>query len=151
MEASARPPARRLTVGGVIGEAFRLYGAHAAVLLGTAIVIFVIAGVIQGVLRETDSWVLQLLGALVSLIASVLYTGFVVSLVADVRDGKRDFTVGQLLSSASHAIARLIGNGILYAIGVGVGLFLLDRPRALLADDLGGHRARDRGRAPGCG
>ena len=32
---------------------------------------------------------------------ATLYTGFVVTLVADVRDGKRDFTVGELLSSAS--------------------------------------------------
>jgi hypothetical protein len=132
MEAATPAPARRLTVGEVIGEAFRLYGAHAAVLLGTAIVVFVIAGVIQGVLRETDSWVLQLIGALVSLIASVLYTGFVVSLVADVRDGKRDFTVGELLGSASGAIPRLIGNGILYAIAVGIGLFLLIVPGLFL-------------------
>jgi hypothetical protein len=128
MEAVTPAPARRLTVGDVIGQALRLYGAHAAVLIGTAIVIFVIAGVIQGLLRETDSWVLQLIGSLVSAVASVLYTGFVVSLVADVRDGKRDFSVGELLSSASDAILRLIGNGILYAIGVGIGLVLLIVP-----------------------
>jgi hypothetical protein len=131
---SATPPAppqrhaHELTVGNVISEAFRHYGAHFVTLIGTAFVIFVVAGVIQGLLRETDSWVLQLLGALVSAVAAVLYTGFVVSLVADVRDGKRDFTVGQLLSSASNAIARLIGNGILYAIAVGIGLALLIVP-----------------------
>ena len=69
-------------------------------LVGAAVGIFVISGVIQGLLNEADSWILQLVASLVSLIAGTLYTGFVVTLVADVRDGKRDFTVGELLGSA---------------------------------------------------
>ena len=40
----------------------------------------------------------------------------------------RDFTVGELLSSASPAILPLIGNGILFGIAVGIGLFLLIIP-----------------------
>lgn len=121
-------PAHELTVGNVISEAFRHYGTHFATLIGVAIVVFVIAGLIQGLLQSTDSWVLRLLGSIVSLVAGVLYTGFVVSLVSDVRDGKRDFTVGELLSSASPAILPLIGNGILFGIAVGIGLFLLIIP-----------------------
>ena len=133
MEAATPPappprPAHELTVGNVISEAFRNYGAHFATLIGVAIVVFVIAGLIQGLLQSTDSWVLRLLGSIVSLVAGVLYTGFVVSLVSDVRDGKRDFTVGELLSSASPAILPLIGNGILFGIAVGIGLFLLIIP-----------------------
>jgi hypothetical protein len=116
----------------VISEAFRLYGAHFATLIGTAIVVFAIAGVIQGLLQETDSWVLQVVGSLVQLVAGVLYTGFVVSLVNDVRDGKQDFTVGELLRSASHAILPLIGNGILFGIAVGIGLLLLIVPGLFL-------------------
>ncbi len=134
MEASATPPAqpappgRELTVGGVIGQALEHYRAHAGVLLGVAVVIFLISGIVQGVLNDTDSWVLALLASIVSLVAWTLYTGFVVSLVADVRDGKRDFTVGELLSSASHAIVPLILNGILLAIGIAIGFVLLIIP-----------------------
>jgi hypothetical protein len=134
MEASATPPAqpappaRELTVGGVIGEAFEHYRAHAGVLLGVAVVIFLISGIVQGVLNDTDSALLALLASIVSLIAWTLYTGFVVSLVSDVRDGKRDFTVGELLSSASHAIVPLILNGILLAIGIAIGFVLLIIP-----------------------
>ncbi len=122
------PPARQLTVGGVIGEAFEHYKAHAGVLLGVALLIFLIAGILQGLLNDSDSWLLSLLGSIVQLVAWTLYTGFVVTLVSDVRDGKRDFGVGELLSSASHAIVPLIINGILLAIGVGIGFILLIIP-----------------------
>ncbi len=132
MEAATNPPQRRLSVGGVISEAFELYGAHAATLLGAAVAIFVVAGVIQGLLAETDSVVLRILGSIVSLAAGTLYTGFVVSLVADVRDGKRDFSAGELLSNGAEAIPRLIGNGILLGIAVFIGLLLLIVPGLFL-------------------
>ncbi len=133
MEASTTPPARRpLTVGGVIREAFDLYGANAAPLLWIAIAVFVVSGVIQGVLNETDSFVLSLLGSVVAVAASTLYTGFVVSLVADVRDGRRDFSAGELLRSASHAIVPLILNGIMLGIAVLCGFILLIIPGLFL-------------------
>ncbi len=122
------PAARQLTVGGVIERAFALYRAHAGTLIPAAAVVFVVAGVIQGLLRDTDSALLSVLGSIVSLVASALFTGFVVTLVADVRDGKREFTVGELFSNASHAILPLIGFGILAAIGIGIGFILLIIP-----------------------
>jgi hypothetical protein len=134
MEASAGnpqspgEPQRRLTVGGVISEAFDLYGAHFATLVLAAAAIFIVSGLAQGLLNETDSTILSLIGSIVSLIAWALFTGFVVSLVADVRDGRRDFTAGELLSTGSHVILPLIGFGILFGIGVGIGLLLLIVP-----------------------
>lgn len=128
MEASAANPQRRLTVGGVIDEAFKLYAAHAGVLILAAAAIFIIAGLIQGLLTEADSFILRLAGSLVSLVAGTLFTGFVVSLVADVREGRTEFTAGELLSSGWHAVPRLIINGILLGIGVMIGLLLLIVP-----------------------
>ena len=136
MEAAAAPPPpppapsneSRLTVGGVINEAVDLYGKHVGVLLGAAALVFVIAGVIQGILTDDHGIVLRVVASIVGLVASTLYTGFVVTLVADVRDGKKDFTVGQMMSSASHAILRLIGNGILGGIAIGIGFVLLIVP-----------------------
>jgi MFS family permease len=128
MEAAAAPPPRQLTVGGVINEALDLYGKHAGVLLGTAFVVFVIAGILQGILTDDHGVVLRFVASIVSIVAGTLYTGFVVTLVADVRDGKRDFSAGELISSASEAIPRLIGNGILLGIAVAIGFLLLIVP-----------------------
>ena len=133
MEASTPPPPPPprqppLSVGGVISEAFDLYGKHAGPLLGVAVIVFGISGIVQGVIGHTGSWVLALVASIVPLIAWTLYTGFVVTLVADVRDGKQDLTAGEMVSAASHAILRLIGNGILYGIAVAIGLFLLIVP-----------------------
>lgn len=128
MEGSAAPPERRLTVGGVISEAFELYGAHFGTLVLAAAAVFVVSGVIQGLLNEADSTVLSLVASIISLVAWALFTGFVVSLVADVRDGRRDFTAGELLSSGWHVVLPLIGFGILFGLGVAIGLVLLIIP-----------------------
>ena len=132
MGGSPAPPERRLTVGGVISEAFELYGKHAATLIFAALGIFIVSGVIQGLLNEADSAILSFVGSIVSLVAWALFTGFVVSLVADVRDGRRDFTAGELLRSGWHAVLPLIGFGILFGLGVGIGLVLLIVPGLFL-------------------
>lgn len=121
-------PQRQVSVGGVISEAFDLYGAHFATLVLAAAAIFVVSGVIQGLLDSADSTVLSLAGSVVSLVAWALFTGFVVSLVADVREGRRDFSAGELLSSGWHVVLPLIGFGILFGLGVGIGLLLLIVP-----------------------
>lgn len=135
MEAAAPPhpppppaPAGRrpIEVGRVLSETFSIYANHAAPLLITAFIIFLISGLIQGLL--TDGFFLQLIGTIVSLVATALYAGFVVKLVDDVRDGRRDFSVGELISSASPYIAPLILNGILRSIAVGIGLIFLIVP-----------------------
>lgn len=123
---------RRIGVGKVIGETFSLYGAHAGVLLGTALVVFVVVGIIQGLLTATDSVILALVGVAVNVVGLTLYTGFVVKVVEDVRDGRRDFTVSELLSAAAGAVLRLIGNGILKAIAVAIGFVLLIVPGLIL-------------------
>ena len=122
----------RIDVGKVIGETFSIYGSNAVPLLGTALAVFVVAGIIIGLLAATGSLILVLLGAVVSLVALTLYTGFVVRLVQDIRDGRRDSTVGELISSAAPAIGGLIGNGILKAIAVAIGLLLLIVPGLIL-------------------
>ena len=137
MEAAAAPPPpppapsneSRLTVGGVINEALDLYGKH----VGTA------ARRRGDRLRDRRGHpgdphrrprhrAARLVASIVGLVASTLFTGFVVTLVADVRDGKQDSSVGEMMSSASHAILRLIGNGILGGIAIGIGFVLLIVP-----------------------
>ena len=118
--------------GRVISEAFENYRNYAGPLLAVALLVVGIAGVISGVLGASDSLLLALLGLIVYIAAGVLYTGYVVKLVQDVRDGRRDHSVTDLFESAAPYIGTLILNGILAAIGIGIGLALLIVPGLIL-------------------
>ena len=67
-----------------------------------------------------------------SFAVAILYQGMVVSLVRDVRDGTRDSSVGELLSSVGPVLPTLIGTSILYAIGVAVGFLFFIIPGCIL-------------------
>jgi len=131
MEASSAP-AKQVSAGEVVGEAFSIYRDNLGALLGSALVVFVVVGLISALLETADSWVLALLAGVVRLAGHALYTGFVVRLVQDVRDGRRDDTVGDLFSAAAPAILPLIAFGILFALGVGIGFVLLIVPGLVL-------------------
>src|ERR671919_219463 len=131
MEA-APAPAKQITVGGVVDETFSIYGQNAGALIGSAIVVFVIVGLVSGLLQNAGGVVLGLLAGIIRLAGYALYAGFVVRLVQDVRDGRRDQTVGDLFSSAAPAILALIIFGILFGIGVGIGFILLIIPGLIL-------------------
>ncbi len=131
MEASSAP-AKRVDVGDVVRETFSIYRQNLGALLGSAIVVFLIVGLLSALLEATDSWVLILLAGAVRLAGHALYVGFVVKLVQDVRDGRRDDSIGDLFSAAAPVILPLIGFGILYAIGVALGFLLLIVPGLIL-------------------
>jgi hypothetical protein len=128
MEASAR----RIEPGRVIGQAFETYQAHAGPLLGGALLVIGIAGVVEALLSVSGSIILGILGALVGLAAGFLYTGYVVKLVQDVRDGRRDFSVGELFSHATPYLGTLILAGILAGIAIAIGFVLLIVPGLIL-------------------
>jgi hypothetical protein len=127
-----RAPAKPVSVGGVLNETFSIYGQNVVALIGSAIVVFVIVGLVSGLLQNAGGAFLLLLAGIVRLAGIALYTGFVVKLVEDVRDGRRDQTVGDLFSSAAPAIVPLIVFGILFGIGVGIGLILVIIPGLIL-------------------
>ena len=112
--------------GRVISEAFENYRNYAGPPAVASLVVG-IAGVISGALG-VDDLLLALLGLIVYIAAAVLYTGYVVKLVQDVRDGRRDHSVAELFESAAPYIGTLILNGILAAIGIGIGLVLVIAP-----------------------
>jgi hypothetical protein len=123
---------RSIEPGRVIGEAFETYRNNLGALLGVSVVILGVIGILNGLLRTSDSVLLALVASIVSLVGHVLYTGYVVKVVQDVRDGRRDDTVGDLLSAAAPYIVTLILNGILFGIAVAIGLFLLIVPGLIL-------------------
>jgi Uncharacterised protein family (UPF0259) len=122
----------RIEAGRVLNEAFETYQSHAGALLGGAVIVIGIAGVVNGILVVAGSLILALLGALIGLAAGFLYTGYVVKLVQDVRDGRRDSSVGELFSAAAPYIGTLILNGILAGIAITIGFVLVIVPGLIL-------------------
>lgn len=78
------------------------------------------------------NFLLGLIAFGVGVIAATLYQGMVVSLVRDVQDGRRDSSVGQLVEETWPVILPLIGAGVLAAIGITIGLFILLVPGLIL-------------------
>jgi hypothetical protein len=128
MEASTR----QVEPGRVIGEAFETYQSQAGPLLGGALIVIGIAGIIEGLLSVSGSIILGIVGALVGLAAGFLYTGYVVKLVQDVRDGRRDFSMGELFSHAAPYLGTLILAGILAGIAIAIGFVLIIIPGLIL-------------------
>jgi hypothetical protein len=121
----------RLDVGGVIRRVFDIYVGQASVLMPAAAVVFVFTGVLSTVLISAASG-LALLSLLISLVATTLFTGMVVELVADVQDGRRETTVGQLLRAAAPVLGQLLFVGIVAGIGIVIGLILIIVPGLIL-------------------
>jgi hypothetical protein len=129
---STSAPQRRLSVGNTINETFSIYGQQFGPLIGSAIVVFVVVGIVAGILAAAGGVILVLLASIVQLVGRLLYVGFVVKLVEDVRDGRRDSGIGDLFSAAAPAILPLIGFSILAGIGVAIGLILIIIPGLVL-------------------
>jgi hypothetical protein len=128
MSAEMESERGQISIGGVLSETFSTYGQNFGALIGGAIAVFVIVGLASGLLQNEGGLILGTLALIIELVGRAIFVGFVVKLVEDVRDGKRDHSVGDLFSSASDAIIPLIGFGILFGIGVGIGFLLLIIP-----------------------
>jgi hypothetical protein len=122
---------RKLDVGGTLSQAFSIYGSQAGVLLPLAFGIFLAVAVLAALLSGI-SWVLLPIVFAISVIGNTLYQGMVVSLVADVQDGRRDSSVGDLVNAASPVILPLFLAGLLAGLGIALGFVLLIVPGLFL-------------------
>jgi ABC-type multidrug transport system fused ATPase/permease subunit len=121
----------QIDVGAIVRRTFEIYVDQASVLMPAAAVVFVISGIF-GVLLIAASPALALVALIVSIVASTLFTGMVVELVADLQDGRRDASPGQLLRAASPVIGKLILVGIVAGIGIVIGFVLIVVPGLIL-------------------
>src|ERR1700727_69240 len=121
----------RLDVGAVIRRVFEIYVDQAPVLLPASAVVFVISGVIASVLVSAGPGA-ALIAFLISFVAGALFTGMIVELVADVQDGRRDHSAGQLLKAIGPVLGQLVTVAVLAALGIGVGITLIVVPGLIL-------------------
>jgi hypothetical protein len=124
------PMQKRVDVGQVLSRTFSVYTAQAATLLPAAFVVFLVVGVINGLLAST--LILFPLTFAIRIIAGTLYQGMVVALVNDVQDGRRDYTVRELFEAVTPVLLPLIVAGLLAGIGIGIGLILVIVPGLFL-------------------
>ncbi len=115
----------------MIRRVFDIYVEQAAVLMPAAAAVFVFTGIVARVLIATSP------GLGVVAIAdrprgrdAVHRDGG--ELVADIQDGRRDATAGQLLRAASPVLGQLILVGVVAAVGIIAGFILLVIPGLIL-------------------
>lgn len=122
---------QRLDVGAVIRRVMRIYVDQAQVLMPAAAAVFACTGILAAVLLAASPG-LAVLALVIVLFATVLFTGMVVELVADVQDGRRDATAGQLLRAVAPVVGQLTLVALVAAVAVVVGLVLLVVPGLVL-------------------
>ncbi len=122
---------RTLNVGAIISRTFDIYVDQASVLLPAAAVVFVLSGILTTLLIAAAP-VLALVGLVIALAATTLFTGMIVELVADVQDGRRDATVGQLLGAVTPVFGKLILVGVVAGVAIAVGFVLIIVPGLIL-------------------
>lgn len=123
---------RKLDIGTTISQVFSTYGAQAAVLLPAAAVIFIPLAIISGILRNNGSIILGLLAWLVSIVGTYWYAGIVVNAVRDIRDGRRDLSLGELFAASAPYILPLFGAAVIFVVCVAIGLFFVVIPGVVL-------------------
>jgi hypothetical protein len=111
----------------VVRRIWEIYREHAAVLVGTAAILFALEFVVLLILPGASIAIAILFWAL-----NVLYQGMVVELVQDVEAGRAEHSVGNLLRSVEPVLLPLMGVSILFALGVAIGFVLIIIPGLIL-------------------
>lgn len=127
------PPGGKLDTADTFERIGRIYVAQFPVLIGVALVIYIPIALLEGLVNASDSIVLGFVTAAISAAGGALFTGAVVEAVADMRDGRRDFGVGELLRAAAPFVWPLVLGGLLFGIGFVIGLVLLIVPGLVFA------------------
>ncbi|WP_027006703.1 hypothetical protein [Conexibacter woesei] len=118
-----------LDPGAVITRAVSIYRDNFAILFWAAAALFVVPAVLAIALNSTAG---TAVASVLTLVIGTFYQGMVVELVRDVRDGRRDSSLGQLFGSVTPVAITLLAVAILYGLGVGIGIALLVIPGLFL-------------------
>jgi hypothetical protein len=118
-----------LDPGAVITRAVSIYRDNFAILFWAAAALFVLPFALAIAVNSTAG---SALTSLLTFVIGTFYQGMVVELVRDVRDGRRDSSLGQLFASVTPVLVTLLAVSILYGLGVGIGFILIVIPGLFL-------------------
>jgi ABC-type multidrug transport system fused ATPase/permease subunit len=118
--------------GAILREAWELYKTHWRTFLPLALVVYILLGLVSLLLAWIFGWFGVLLGALVGIVGVFWLQGALVEAVADVRDGRRDLTMGETFQRVRPSLGTLIVAGILAGIAIAIGLVLFIVPGVFL-------------------
>ena len=118
--------------GAVVREAWELYKAHWRTFVPLALIVYLILGAIALVLGLILGWLGILISALASIVGTFWLQGALVEAVRDVRDGKRDLSIGETFARVRPRLPAIIPAGLLAGLGIILGLILLIVPGLFL-------------------
>jgi hypothetical protein len=126
-----------MTVGGILGESWRLYTKFFTRFFVVAAIVFAVINLLNAVLgwlvgSGSIAIVVALITTVVSLVGTFWLQGALVYAVDDVRDGRIDSSIGELFERVQPYVGTLIGAGILAGLGIALGLILLIVPGLIL-------------------
>ena len=116
-----------MSVGETLRETFATYRDQAGVLLPVAFWLFLVVEIAE-LLAGDNELLVFLIGTVIGLTVIFLYEGMVVALVRDLREGRRDHSVGDLMRSVLPVLGRLVGAGLLVVTASTFALLLLIAP-----------------------
>jgi hypothetical protein len=114
-------------LSGVLGEAWQMYRRFARHLLTIALIIYVAAAIVAGLLSLAGLFG-SFLAEIVEIFAAFLLQATLVKAVQDVRDGRADLSIGETVSAATPYIWSVAAASILAGIAITVGLILIIVP-----------------------
>jgi len=119
---------QEVSPGSVVRQVWEIYRDHSGVLVWTALILFAVQFLIALVLPGAAA----LLVVLLFWVLSTLYQGMVVGLVRDVKDGRRNQSVANLIRSVEPVLFPLMIVSLLFGLGVFIGFVLVIIPGLIL-------------------
>jgi hypothetical protein len=127
-----------VTVGGILGDAWKLYTRFFTRFFVIALIVYLVVNLLNaliGTLFGHGAGIAVLL-ALITLVISIVGTfwlqGALVYAVSDVRDGTIDTTVSQVFERIQPLLGTLIAAGLLAGLGIAIGFIFLIVPGLVL-------------------
>jgi hypothetical protein len=127
-----------MSVGGVLGESWRLYTKFFTRFFIIALIVFLVVNLLEALIATLIGHsvgiaaLLALLTAAISLVGTFWLQGALVYAVVDVRDGRIDSTVAEVFERVRPQLWELIIAGLLAGAAIAIGLVLLIVPGLIL-------------------
>lgn len=119
---------KRLEIGTILSRTFDLYGSHWRTMLTLAGVFAVIQALLQGIIASSDTTaavVIAIVSVVPSIVLSFVLSGMFTLLVADIRDGRQDETLGEIFGRTTPLLVPLILTSLLAGFFVVLGFIAL--------------------------